>query len=105
MPKSNDNREARSAKKRWNTTACLPDGSLAHPVSEMERKSDNLYRYLPFPENTGIELIIRLQIISPGIFQLYILHIFCKFSIIGIPENQLPGISGKFHIETIYNLF
>ena len=59
----------------------------------------------PFQKILCIKLIILFQIVDSGIFQLYILHIFCKFSIIVIPENQLPSISGKFHIETIYNLF
>ena len=52
-----------------------------------------------------IELVIRLEMVDLRILKLNCLHILGKFCLIIVPENQFPGLSGKFRIQAVYNLF
>ena len=52
-----------------------------------------------------IELVIRLEMVDLRILKLNCLHILGKFCLIIVPENQFPGLPGKFRIQAVYNLF
>ena len=52
-----------------------------------------------------IELVIRLEMVDLRILKLHRLHILGKFCLVIVPENQFPGLPGKFRIQAVYNLF
>ena len=52
-----------------------------------------------------IELVILLEMVDLRILKLHRLHILGKFRLVIVPENQFPGLPGKFRIQTVYNLF
>ena len=52
-----------------------------------------------------IELVIRLEMVDLRILKFHRLHILGKFCLVIVPENQFPGLPGKFRIQAVYNLF
>ena len=52
-----------------------------------------------------IELVIRLKTVYLRIPKHYRFHILGKVCLVIVPENQFPGLAGKFRIQAVYNLF
>ena len=46
---------------------------------------------LQFQKELGCELVIRLQEVDFGVFQLYILHILHKLAVVIVPKYELSG--------------
>ena len=72
-----------------------------------ERRIDQIIRGLihTLQKILCIELVIRLKIVDLRILELHRLHILGKFCLVIVPENQFPGLPGKFRIQAVYNLF
>jgi len=60
---------------------------------------------LPFQKELGGKLIVRLQKVDFGVFQLYILHILHKLAVVIVPKDEFTGIAGKLGIQPVYDLF
>ena len=59
----------------------------------------------PFQKVFGIELVIGLEAVDLCVFQLHVFQILSKFCLVIVPENQFPGLPGKFRIQAVYDLF
>ena len=72
-----------------------------------ERRIDQVIRggIHPFQKVFGIKLVIWLEMVDFCIFQFYILHILGKVRLVIVPEYQLAGVTGKFRIQAVYDLF
>ena len=59
----------------------------------------------PFQKVFGIELVIGLEVVELCIFQFHVFQILGKVRLVIVPEHQLAGVTHKFRIQAVNDLF